>query len=195
MCGSNRTFSQPLPCVQQNPTPVLATKLQAFVSLQMHALGIAGPTEPGPMPRRWFSCLHLFIHPFVCLWGSHFWGQVTASHTLSLFFRRKVEDLQFRVEEESITKGDLEVKPCRTQARTWALGAGPVASERPLLPVLPPRNSESLRGGSGRATSLGPEMAFEHLYFLLTVQDRIALSRFWLSFEQPKSSNPEFQKR
>jgi len=25
--------------------------------------------------------------------------------------KRKVEDLQFRVEEESITKGDLEVKP------------------------------------------------------------------------------------
>lgn len=30
---------------------------------------------------------------------------------VSLSFHRKVEDLQFRVEEESITKGDLEVKP------------------------------------------------------------------------------------
>lgn len=28
-----------------------------------------------------------------------------------ILFHRKVEDLQFRVEEESITKGDLEVKP------------------------------------------------------------------------------------
>lgn len=30
---------------------------------------------------------------------------------VSLSFPRKVEDLQFRVEEESITKGDLEVIP------------------------------------------------------------------------------------
>lgn len=37
------------------------------------------------------------------------------SYSLKCFvlvlFHRKVEDLQFRVEEESITKGDLEVKP------------------------------------------------------------------------------------
>lgn len=28
-----------------------------------------------------------------------------------ILFRRKVEDLQFRIDKESITKGDLEVKP------------------------------------------------------------------------------------
>lgn len=34
-------------------------------------------------------------------------------------FHRKVEDLQFRVEEESITKGDLEVKPLQLLKRLW----------------------------------------------------------------------------
>lgn len=33
---------------------------------------------------------------------------------------RKVEDLQFRVEEESITKGDLEVIP-NTLTKMWGL--------------------------------------------------------------------------
>lgn len=28
-----------------------------------------------------------------------------------ILFHRKVEDLQFRIDKESITKGDLEVKP------------------------------------------------------------------------------------
>lgn len=44
-------------------------------------------------------------------------AEVFLSYFLKYFvlilFHRKVEDLQFRVEEESITKGDLEVKPHR----------------------------------------------------------------------------------
>lgn len=42
-------------------------------------------------------------------------AEVFLSYFLKYFvlilFHRKVEDLQFRIEEESITKGDLEVKP------------------------------------------------------------------------------------
>lgn len=40
------------------------------------------------------------------------WNDVSAPHLPVVspdVFSRKVEDLQFRVEEESITKGDLEV--------------------------------------------------------------------------------------
>lgn len=38
---------------------------------------------------------------------------------VSILPHRKVEDLQFRVEEESITKGDLEVKPLQLSKRVW----------------------------------------------------------------------------
>lgn len=49
-------------------------------------------------------------HP-TCYWGAHLFLRYFLKRFLSISFHRKVEDLQFRVEEESITKGDLEVKP------------------------------------------------------------------------------------
>lgn len=49
--------------------------------------------------------LHWWTHPFI----SH---RVELLNALSFLFDRKVEDLQFRVEEACITKGDLEVTCC-----------------------------------------------------------------------------------
>lgn len=81
-----------------------------------------------------------------------------------ILFHRKVEDLQFRIEEESITKGDLEVKPhqpskasagvvfrntdnttvARTGGRKPTTGLWAVAEGLPALqPVSMPLNSGS----------------------------------------------------
>lgn len=69
------------------------------------------------------------------------WAECSWLLLVSLSFPRKVEDLQFRVEEESITKGDLEVIPYDL-AKMWGpkLHVGPHLSNLCLL-LLPSNNT------------------------------------------------------
>lgn len=60
------------------------------------------------------------------------------SHVFGLrLFHRKVEDLQFRVEEESITKGDLEVNPSSSLELLCVLVWGNMGDIMCQLPGVP----------------------------------------------------------
>lgn len=71
------------------------------------------------------------------------WAECSWLLFVSLPFPRKVEDLQFRVEEESITKGDLEVIPYDL-AKMWGpkLHVGPHLSN--FCHILLPSNNTLL---------------------------------------------------
>lgn len=141
--------------------------------------------EPWVKPRGWSSStpphtpvmilreeilISALVLPSLYPWGPHsrFQEQVSGavSHALYLFHCRKVEELQFQVEEESIKNGDKQIKLYRCRQGHRMTSSHPEA-------LLPAPFCPEIRNCQGEAQAvhapLGPEI-WEYFHFLLMVR-------------------------